>query len=83
MNEPAERHEFQTEVRELLDLMIHSLYSHKDIFLRELISNASDALDKIRFEALSRPELASGEQRSSWRRTRRPAPWRCTTTASA
>jgi molecular chaperone HtpG len=58
MNEPAERHEFQTEVRELLDLMIHSLYSHKDIFLRELVSNASDALDKVRFEAISRPELA-------------------------
>src|SRR5882672_11186280 len=53
----SERHEFQTEVRQLLDLMIHSLYSHKDIFLRELISNASDALDKLRFEAITRPEI--------------------------
>jgi molecular chaperone HtpG len=57
MSDQPERHEFQTEVRELLDLMIHSLYSHKDVFLRELVSNASDALDKVRFEALSRPEL--------------------------
>jgi molecular chaperone HtpG len=48
---------FQAEVRELLNLMIHSLYSHRDIFLRELISNASDANDKLRFLALSNPEL--------------------------
>ena len=48
---------FQTEVRQLLKLMIHSLYSNKDIFLRELISNASDAADKLRFEAIENPEL--------------------------
>ena len=62
MSETPERHEFQTEVRQLLDLMIHSLYSHKEVFLRELISNASDALDKRRFEALTRPELAPAEE---------------------
>jgi len=52
---------FQAEVRELLKLMIHSLYSHREIFLRELISNASDANDKLRFEALSKPELMTGD----------------------
>jgi len=52
---------FQAEVRELLKLMIHSLYSHREIFLRELISNASDANDKLRFEALGKPELLAGD----------------------
>jgi molecular chaperone HtpG len=62
MNQSVERHEFQAEVKQLLDLMVHSLYSEKDVFLRELVSNASDALDKLRFEQITRPELApSGE----------------------
>src|SRR5258706_14743642 len=61
MSTSTERHEFQTEVRQLLDLMVHSLYSHKDIFLRELISNASDALDKLRFEQLTRAELGGAD----------------------
>lgn len=52
---------FQTEVRQLLHLMIHSLYRNKEIFLRELISNAADATDKLRFEALASPELLGDE----------------------
>ena len=48
---------FQAEVAELLNLMVHSVYSETDIFLRELISNASDACDKLRYEAISAPEL--------------------------
>src|SRR6476469_6830173 len=53
----AESQPFQAEVAELLHLMVHSVYSETDIFLRELISNASDACDKLRYEAIARPEL--------------------------
>lgn len=53
--------EFKTETKQLLDLMIHSLYSHKEIFLRELVSNASDAIDRVRYESLTNKDVMEGE----------------------
>ena len=58
----VEKMEFKTEVKQILDLMIHSLYSHKEIFLRELISNASDAIDKAHFESLTNKEILEDEK---------------------
>ena len=64
MDEGTNRYEFQSEAKQVLDLMIHSVYSNPDIFLRELISNASDALDKLRIEALSNEALAFNRERA-------------------
>jgi len=66
---PGQTHAFQAEVAELLNLMVHSVYSETDIFLRELISNASDACDKLRYEAIARPELLAGNDRLAIRLT--------------
>ena len=59
----TQTHQFKAAVGELLNLMVHSVYSETDVFLRELISNASDALDKVRYEAIARPELLTGEEK--------------------
>ncbi len=63
MDADEERHEFQAEVSRLLNLMVHSVYSEKDVFLRELISNASDACDKLRYDALTTPALIEDDAR--------------------
>ena len=52
---------FQAEVGKILDIVAHSLYSHKEVFLRELISNASDACDKLRYRSLTEPDLLAGD----------------------
>jgi molecular chaperone HtpG len=76
---------FQAEVSELLHLMVHSVYSETDIFLRELISNASDACDRLRYEAIARPELITEANRRKFqsRRTRRTTRLLLPTAASA
>jgi molecular chaperone HtpG len=61
----AETLQFKTELKQILDIIVHSLYSHPEIFLRELISNASDAIDRLRFQSLTKPELAEGD--SDWK----------------
>ena len=61
----AETRPFKTELKQLLHIIIHSLYSHKDIFLRELISNASDAIDTVRFQSLTQGDLLEGD--SEWK----------------
>src|SRR5262249_37230151 len=58
----SQQHQFQAEVAELLNLMVHSVYSETDIFLRELISNASDACDKVRYEAITKADLLLGDE---------------------
>ena len=65
----AQAHQFQAEVAELLNLMVHSVYSETDVFLRELVSNASDALDKVRYEAIAKPELMAGDEKLAIRLT--------------
>ncbi len=68
----AETREFKTEIKQLLDLMIHSLYSHKEVFLRELISNASDAIDRGRYESLTNADIQESDKEWTIRITRDP-----------
>lgn len=71
----AEHRSFEADVSRLLHMMVHSVYSDRDVFLRELISNAADACEKLRYEAIGNPELlgATRSSRSPSRPIRRPA----------
>jgi hypothetical protein len=74
----GESHQFQAEVAELLRLMVHSVYSETDVFLRELISNASDACDRLRYEAIANSDLLVedaelGRRRVEWKPPAKPA----------
>ena len=64
MSTTTQTHSFQAEVNEVLSIVVNSLYSHKEVFLRELISNASDALDRLSFRALTEHDLLDGEELS-------------------
>ena len=70
----AEKHDFGAEVGRLLDLVVHSLYSEREIFLRELVANAADAMDRRRFEALTDPTLASADRGQDPHRARQGRP---------
>jgi molecular chaperone HtpG len=76
----SETLQFKTELKQILHIIVHSLYSHKDIFLRELISNASDAIDTIRFQSLTKPDLL--EDNSDWKIKIIPDPEKGTLTVS-
>ena len=82
---PTEQHEFGAEVGRLLDLVVHSLYSEREIFLRELVANAADAIDRRRFEALTDPALAPPAEAKVRIVPHKPGPHadRSPTTASA
>ncbi len=85
-NEKEQTFEFQSEVKQLLDILVYSLYKNKEVFLRELLSNAADALNKMQFEILTEPALrrqGPGTEDHHQPSTKSTASWWSRTTASA